>query len=78
MTDLTTSLDDEQLVYDLADKIYWQVLQMLDIESKCVEVTETGTQNTELGTMLYYTIESTIEDYLEELNHDNILHKSAT
>lgn len=70
MTNLKTSLEeDAQLVYDLADRVYWQILQALAIEAECVEVTETSTQNTELGTMLYYTIESTIEDYLEELNH---------
>lgn len=71
MTNLKTSLDDAQLVYDLADKIYWQVLQALSLEQFCVIATETGTQNTELGTMLYYTIESTIEDYLEELSDDH-------
>jgi hypothetical protein len=60
---------DEYFVYDLADKIYWEVLDVLKIEHKCVEVDPDdpeGTKNTELGMELYFAIENIIERSLKD------------
>ena len=60
---------DEHFVYDLADKIYWEVLDVLKIEHKCVEVDPDdpeGTKNTELGMELYFAIENIIDRSLKD------------
>jgi hypothetical protein len=60
---------DEYFVYDLADKIYWEVLDVLKIEHKCVEVDPDdpeGTKNTELGMELYFAIENIIDRSLKD------------
>ena len=53
--------------WELADLIYWQVLDVLKIEDVCVEDdTDTdGTRNTEMGESLYYTIENTLQAWGE-------------
>ena len=58
------ALRDDQ-IYDLADKIYWTVLDALNIESDCVmlDPDNDGTKNTEKGTNLYYAIEESLQNY---------------
>jgi hypothetical protein len=54
---------DREDVYDLADKIYWEVIDILGVTSKCVIADQDNpddTINTELGTELYYAIEDII------------------
>jgi hypothetical protein len=49
-------------IFDLADAVYWRVIDHLGIEDKCVEDNpdDDGTQNTEFGRELYFLIEETI------------------
>jgi hypothetical protein len=56
-------LDLEQ-VCDIADKVYFDVINHLDIEHKCVEddPDTDGTRNTEYGQDLYFLIEDAIEN----------------
>jgi len=64
-------------VCDLASKIYWEVVNKLDAEDKCVmddPDNKGGTRNTEFGQELYYLIEDTIKesiDYKEEGEEDD-------
>jgi hypothetical protein len=60
---MTMTILTEEQSYDLADKIYWQVLNVLECEDACVKSDENGSCNTELGESLYFTIEQTIQDY---------------
>ena len=65
----------EHIIYDLADRVYWRVIDQLNIEHKCIEVdpeNPEGTRNTEMGIDLYYAIESAIE---QELGFSNRLRK---
>lgn len=50
-------------VCSIADKVYFDVIDHLGIESKCVEDDEStgGTKNTEYGTELYYLIEDAVK-----------------
>jgi hypothetical protein len=54
---------DQEDVWELADLLYWQVLDVLGIEDKCVmdNPDDEGTRNTELGEELYNTIENSIQ-----------------
>ncbi len=49
-------------VADIADRVYWRVLEELCIYDDCVIGTEEGSENTDLGRDLYYTIEHAIAD----------------
>ena len=71
MTTTSKALRDEQ-IYELADTLYWQILNVLDIEHICIEVNNDGTRNTELGRELYYTIEQTIQDFGMENDDDEV------
>jgi hypothetical protein len=53
--------------WELADLIYWQVLDVLKIEDVCVEddPDTDGSKNTEMGESLYYTIENTLQAWSE-------------
>ena len=58
-----------ELSCELADKIYFDVLDILDIHDKCTEPdleNEGGTRNTELGKELYWSIEGTLQDKLNK------------
>ena len=57
----------EEDVWELADTLYWQVINVLNIEDECVELDpETdGTRNTEKGEALYYCLEDTIQAWKE-------------
>jgi len=56
-------LELEQIC-DIADKVYFDVINHLDIEHKCIEEDEDteGTKNTEFGEDLYFLIEDAIEN----------------
>ena len=58
-----------QLACELADKIYFDVLDILDIHDKCIEPdleNKDGTKNTKLGQDLYWSIESILQDKLNK------------
>ena len=58
-----------ELACELADKIYFDVLDILDIHDKCTEPdieNKGGTRNTELGKELYWSIEGTLQDKLNK------------
>ena len=59
---MTTNILELDQVCDIADKVYFDVIDHLGIESKCVEDDEDtdGTKNTEYGSELYYLIEYAI------------------
>jgi hypothetical protein len=63
-------------VCSIADKVYWNVIDELGIESKCVEEDEStgGTRNTDYGRDLYYLIEDSVKEainYKEEGEEDD-------
>ena len=58
-----------QLACELADKIYFNVIDTLNVRDKCVEDdpnNKGGTRNTELGKELYWGIESILQDKLNK------------
>ena len=57
-------------LFDLADAIYWRVVEGLGIEDQCVEddLETGGTKNTQKGINLYWTIEQAILDHVEIKN----------
>ena len=60
-----------QLACSLAEEIYFNVIDLLDIKNKCVENdTENKgcTKNTELGQNLYWSIEEILQDKLNKEN----------
>lgn len=64
-------------VCDLANDVYWEVVNKFNAEDKCVmddPDNEGGTRNTEFGQELYYLIEDTIKEsinYKEEGEEDD-------
>ena len=57
-------------VCDLANDVYWEVVNKFDAEDKCVmddPDNKGGTRNTEFGQELYYAIEDTIK---ESINYE--------
>lgn len=57
---------------DLADRIYFEVIDQLSLEEQCLDVDEDGEScNTEYGTNLYNRIEANIIQFLEE-ESDNV------
>jgi NH3-dependent NAD+ synthetase len=52
----------KQQIYELAESVYWNVIEHLEIEHECIEDLDDGegTQNTEKGTQLYYAIEDNL------------------
>ena len=56
-----------ELACELADTIYFDVIDTLDIHDKCTEPdpdNKGGTKNTELGQDLYWSIESILQKRL--------------
>ena len=55
-------LDLDQIC-DIADRVYFDVINYLNIEHKCIEddPDSEGTKNTEFGSDLYFLIEDAIE-----------------
>ena len=64
-------------VCDLANDVYWEVVNKFDAIDRCViddPDNDEGTRNTEFGQELYYLIEDTIKEsinYKEEDDDDN-------
>lgn len=58
----------EEDVWEVADTLYWQILNVLGIEDECVELDpdSDGTRNTEKGEALYYCIEDTLQAWREQ------------
>lgn len=57
-----------EVVAAIAEKVYFKVVETLDMEQKCIENdpdNEGGTRNTEQGAALYFSIESAIQDAME-------------
>lgn len=59
---MTINILELNQICDIADKVYFDVIDHLGIEHKCVEfdVDTEGTKNTEFGSELYYLIENAI------------------
>ena len=59
-------LSDEQ-IYSLAEQVYFNVVEQLGIEDKCIEDNPDGeigeTRNTDYGRDLYFSIEATIQEF---------------
>ena len=69
---MTINILELETICDIADRVYFDVIDHLGIESKCVEddSENEGTQNTEFGSELYYLIENAIKSAIDfqELN----------
>ena len=71
----TLDLDE---ICTIADKVYFDVIDHLDMENLCIEFDEDteGTRNTEYGMELYYLIEEAVKSAIkykeedEEENHE--------
>jgi hypothetical protein len=51
---------------ELAENIYFAVVEQLGIEDECIEPFLDGTKNTEKGEALYYLIEGMLTDGIFE------------
>ena len=61
--------DKFELACSLAEDIYFNVIDLLDIKNKCVEDDAENkgcTKNTELGQDLYWSIEKILQDKLNK------------
>jgi len=72
---MTINILELDQICDIADKVYFDVIDHLNIESKCVEFDKDtkGTKNTEYGMELYYLIEEAVKsaiNYKEEDEED--------
>lgn len=57
----------EHDLFELAEIIYFDVVEVLELTDKCIEPYGNGTRNTEHGESLYLTIESNLLHYYENL-----------
>ncbi len=56
-------------IYDIASDLYFEVVYHLDIYNECVKKSEQGgTENTEKGRELYYSIENFLMSKLRRKN----------
>jgi hypothetical protein len=64
---MTTNILELDQICNIADRVYFDVINHLDIEHKCIEEdAETGgTKNTEYGEDLYFLIEEAIENAID-------------
>ena len=64
---MTINILELEQICDIADKVYFDVINHLDIEHKCIEDDEDtgGTKNTEFGEDLYFLIEDAIESAID-------------
>ena len=64
---MTINILELEQICDIADKVYFDVINHLNIEHKCIEDDEDsgGTKNTEYGTDLYFLIEGAIESAID-------------
>lgn len=64
---MTINILELDQICNIADRVYFDVINHLDIEHKCIEPdpdTE-GTKNTEFGSDLYFLIEEAIENAID-------------
>jgi hypothetical protein len=63
-SDRINELISDNDVFDMADRVYWNVINFLGIEDDCVELDPdtNGTRNTEHGALLYNVIEAALFD----------------
>jgi hypothetical protein len=59
-------------VCEIADRVYFDVIDHLDMENLCVEFDEDteGTKNTEYGMELYYLIEEAVKSAIKYKEED--------
>jgi len=64
---MTINILELDQICNIADRVYFDVINHLDIEHKCIEKdAETGgTKNTEYGEDLYFLIEEAIENAID-------------
>ena len=64
---MTINILELDQICDIADKVYFDVINHLDIEHKCIEDDEEtgGTKNTEKGEELYYLIENAVMNAID-------------
>jgi hypothetical protein len=68
---MTTNILELDQVYTIADRVYWEILDELGIEDKCIyEVKNEGTRNTDFGEAIYFRIEEAVK---EAVNFDDEL-----
>ncbi len=63
-SDRINELISDNDIFDMTDRVYWNVINFLGIEDDCVEIDPDtdGTRNTEHGTLLYNVIEAALFD----------------
>ena len=64
---MTINILELDQVYNIADKVYFDVINKLNIYDKCVQddPSTDGTMNTQFGTELYYSIEDSIKSAID-------------
>ena len=64
---MTTNILELEQICNIADRVYFDVINHLDIEHKCIEEDEDteGTKNTEKGEELYYLIENAVMNAID-------------
>ena len=51
-----------ETIAEIAENVYFTVIEELNLEYKCIEVDDNGSKNTEYGMELYYLIESAVQE----------------
>lgn len=61
-SDRINELVSDNHLFDMADRVFWEVVNFLGIEDDCVELDPDtdGTRNTEHGALLYNVIEAAL------------------
>lgn len=64
---MTINILELDQICNIADRVYFDVINHLDIEHKCIEddAETEGTKNTEFGSDLYFLIEEAIENAID-------------
>ena len=69
---MTTNILELEQICDIADRVYFDVIDRLDMENLCIEFDEDtgGTKNTEYGMELYYLIEDSVKSAIKYKEED--------
>lgn len=69
---MTLNILELDEVCNIADRVYFDVIDHLDIENQCIEFDEDtgGTKNTEKGMELYYLIEDSVKSAIKYREED--------
>ncbi len=64
---MTINILELDQICNIADRVYFDVINHLDLEHKCIEDDKEsgGTRNTEYGSDLYFLIEEAIENAID-------------